>query len=59
MEALYFPKELYVEAHEQFLAETGIDPQYVYEYCLDHIEFFVEVVFSYIEGSDWPFMEDF
>ena len=57
MMGLYFPETVYVAAHKKFVEDTGIDRQIAYEYCMEHIDFFVEVAFAYVEGSPWPEME--
>ncbi len=54
---LYFPESVYALAHAQYVKETGIDPRIAYAYSMTHIDFFVEVAFSYVEGSPWPVME--
>lgn len=57
MEALYFPKELYIQAHYAYLIATGKHADDVRDYCLKDQEFFVEVVFSYIDGLPFPKMK--
>ena len=57
MNLLYFPQNVYEEAHLAFLTETGIDPEDAYKYCTSHLDFFVEVAFSYVEKTPWPLME--
>ena len=54
---LYFPEIVYVAEHKKYVDETGINPIIAYEYSMRHIDFFVEVAFSYVEGSPWPVME--
>lgn len=54
---LYFPESVYADALAKYLNETGIDPRLAYAYSITHIDFFVEVAFSYVEGSPWPMME--
>ena len=58
MEPFYFPESLYVEAHEDYLRKTGKDPQEVLEYSLQNIDFFVEVVFSYVDKLPYPEMKE-
>lgn len=58
MEELYFPKALYVEAHHAYLAETGKSPIEVMEYSMNNPEFFVEVVFSYVDKMPYPKMKE-
>lgn len=58
MDELYFPKSLYIEAHDAYLADTGKDVDDVMQYCLQDNSFFVEVVFSYVDKAPWPIMKD-
>jgi hypothetical protein len=58
MRTFYFPESLYVEAHTDYLNKTGKDPQKVLEYSLQNLEFFVEVVFSYVDGLPYPEMKE-
>lgn len=58
MRTFYFPESLYVAAHTDYLQKTGKDAQEVLEYCLKDVEFFVEVVFSYIDGLPYPKMKE-
>ena len=58
MRTFYFPESLYVKAHTDYLEKTGQDPHKVMAYCLKDIEFFVEVVFSYVDGLPYPKMKE-
>lgn len=58
MRTFYFPEKLYVEAHTDYLEKTGKDPQQVLDYCMQDLEFFVEVVFSYVDGLPYPKMKE-
>lgn len=58
MDELYFPKSLYVEAHEAYLVDTGKDVNDVMEYCLRDNSFFIEIVFSYVDKTPWPLMKE-
>jgi len=58
METFYFPQSLYIEAHRDYLKRTGKDPQEVMNYCMKNTEFFVEVVFSYVDGLPYPQMKE-
>ena len=58
METFYFPQSLYIEAHKDYLKRTGKDPEVVMQYCLNNTEFFVEVVFSYVDGLPYPQMKE-
>ena len=58
MEELYFPKSIYIMAHQDYLNKTGKSPLEVMNYCLKDTEFFVEVVFSYIDGLPYPEMKE-
>ena len=57
MKDFYFPAEVYVNAHEAFLKQTTVDPAVAFDYCMKHQDFFVEVVFAYVEGEPFPTME--
>lgn len=57
MDTLYFPKVVYEDAIMAFLKETGADPNIFTNYCRSHFDFFVEVAFSFVEGTEWPIME--
>ena len=58
METFYFPQSLYIEAHRDYLKRTGKDPQEVMNYCMKNTEFFVEVVFSFVDGLPYPQMKE-
>jgi hypothetical protein len=58
METLYFPKEIYILAHQDYLIKTRKDPNVVLEYCLKNTEFFVEVAFSFVDGLPYPEMKE-
>ena len=58
MRTFYFPESLYVEAHSDYLNKTGKNAMEVQEYCLRDLEFFVEVVFSYLDGVPYPVMKE-
>lgn len=58
METFYFPQSLYIEAHRDYLKRAGKDPEVVMQYCLNNTEFFVEVVFSYVDGLPYPQMKE-
>lgn len=58
MRTFYFPESLYVEAHNDYLTKTGKDPQVVLDYCLANVDFFVEVVFSYLDNLPYPEMKE-
>lgn len=58
MDFFYFPEKLYIQAHEDHLLKTGKDVRAVQKYCLSNPDFFVEVVFSYIEGIPYPEMKE-
>lgn len=57
MKDFYFPEEVYIKAHEAFLKQTDVDVNVACEYCMLHQDFFVEVVFAYVEGEPFPTME--
>lgn len=57
MESFYFPKELYVEAMEDYLAKTQYPVQVVQDYCITDTAFFVELVFSYVDKLPYPKMK--
>ena len=40
-----------------YLKKTGKSAEEVKEYCIKDTEFFVEVVFSYIDGIPYPEMK--
>lgn len=58
MDTFYFPQSLYIMAHQDYLKKTGKDPEEVMEYCMKNTEFFVEVVFSYVDGLPYPQMKE-
>lgn len=58
MRTFYFPESLYIKAHQDYLDKTGKDPNVVLEYCLKNTDFFVEVVFSYVDGLPYPEMKE-
>ena len=57
MEVLYFPESLYIKAHNDYLHKTGKSQQEVRDYCINNMDFFVEVVFSYVDGEPYPEMK--
>lgn len=57
MEVLYFPLHIYERAHQAYLIATGQDPAVVMKYCIENYDFFVEVAFSYVEGTPFPEMK--
>ena len=57
MNTFYFPQSLYIEAHMDYLKKIGKSAEEVKEYCIKDTEFFVEVVFSYIDGIPYPEMK--
>lgn len=58
LEELYFPKAIYILAHQAYLNETGKRPEDVMNYCLTDPEFFVEVAFSYVDRLPFPVMKE-
>jgi len=58
MRFFYFPESLYIEAHTDYLNKTGKSPEKVLAYSLKNIDFFVEVVFSYMDGLPYPEMKE-
>ena len=58
METFYFPQSLYILAHQDYLNKTGKSAKEVMEYCLKDTEFFVEVVFSFVDGLPYPKMKE-
>jgi len=58
MKFFYFPESVYIEAHMDYLKKTGKNPYAVREYCKNNLEFFVEVAFSYIDGTSYPEMKE-
>jgi hypothetical protein len=58
MRTFYFPESLYVEAHYDYLTKTGKRAEDVMEYSLKNLDFFVEVVFSYVDGLPYPEMKE-
>ncbi len=58
METFYFPQSLYILAHKDYIQKTGKSPEEVMAYCLKDTEFFVEVVFSYVDGLPYPQMKE-
>ena len=58
MQSLYFPEELYILAHMDYLEVSGKDVKEVHDYCAKNVDFFVEVVFSYVENSPYPKMKE-
>lgn len=58
MRTFYFPESLYIKAHNDYLRKTGKDPNEVLAYCLRDTEFFVEVVFSYVDRLPYPEMKE-
>ena len=57
MDHFYFPKSVYVDAHYDFMKKTGNSADKVQAYSLNNLEFFVEVVFSYLDGTPYPEMK--
>jgi hypothetical protein len=57
MESLYFPKELYIDAMEDYLTKTQYPPQVVQDYCIADNAFFVELVFAYVDKLPYPKMK--
>lgn len=58
MEFYYFPEIVYRLAHLDYLEKSGKDVQEVYSYCMKNVDFFVEVAFSYVEGTPYPAMKE-
>lgn len=58
MRTFYFPESLYVEAHTDYLRKTGKQAEDVMAYSLENLDFFVEVVFSYVDGVPYPAMKE-
>lgn len=58
LEELYFPKAIYILAHQAYLNETGKNAEEVMNYCLTDPGFFVEVAFSYIDRLPFPLMKE-
>ncbi len=45
-------------AHMDYLEVTGKDVTEVHDYCTKNVDFFVEVVFAYVENSPYPKMKE-
>ena len=58
MEELYFPKSIYILAHQAYLNETGKSPVEVMEYSLKDPGFFVEVAFAFVDRMPFPVMKE-
>ena len=58
MDTYYFPEEIYRLAHLDYLEKTGKEVREVQAYCMKNVEFFVEVAFSYVEGTPYPVMKE-
>jgi len=54
MDYFYFPKSVYVEAHYDCMVKTNTSPEKMTEYALKDHAWFVEVVFSYLDGTPDP-----
>ncbi len=57
LQEFYFPQNVYVAAHDAYLAHSGKPAHEVLAYCMSNTEFFVEVAFSYVEGTPFPEMK--
>lgn len=57
MEFFYFPENIYRMAHMDYLEKSGKDVREVQSYCLRNVDFFIEVAFSYVEGTPYPEMK--
>lgn len=58
MDFFYFPENIYRMAHLDYLEKTGKDVRDVHMYCMQNVDFFVEVAFSYVEGTPYPAMKE-
>ena len=58
MEIFYFPKEIYIRAHQDYVNTTGKDPNEVFQYCVNNVDFFVEVAFSFVDRLPYPAMKE-
>ena len=58
MEDFYFPKEIYILAHQDYVNTSGKDPNEVLEYCLKNTDFFVEVAFAFVDRLPYPVMKE-
>ena len=58
MNHFYFPKSLYIEAHYDCMVKTNTSPEKMTDYALKDPAWFVEVVFSFLDGTPYPKMKD-
>lgn len=54
----YFPEEIYMMAHLEYIEMSGKSPEEMYRYCVKNQDFFVEVAFAYVEGTPYPKMKE-
>jgi hypothetical protein len=58
MEHFYFPKSVYVDAHLDYMNKMDKTPAQMTAYAMQDPAWFVEVVFSHLDGTSYPEMKD-
>ena len=57
MKPFYFPENICILAHIDYHEKSGMHIDQIQDYCKKNVDFFYEVVFSYVEGTPYPKMK--
>ena len=58
MKNWYFPHDVHEAAHKNYIMKTGCTADELRAYCLQHIDFFFDITFAYVERLPLPEMQN-